>query len=69
MPVTKTGELTISPVATRKTLRVRDGIRVKYVDIVVASPQAISVTETLVGKSYKGGTIERVLDSRKKSSY
>ena len=69
MPVTKTEELTISPIATRKTLRVKEANKLKYVDIVVASTAAITVTKELVGKAYKGGTIERVLDSRKRTRY
>lgn len=69
MPVTKTGELTLSPVAIRKTLRVTINGRNKYVDIVINSIKAATVSGDLQDKTYKGGTIKRVLDPRKKTRY
>ena len=71
MPVTKTGELSISPVASRKTLRVNNeasGTN-KYVDILINAAKANTAQNTLVGKNYKGGLIKRVLDSRKQTKY
>ena len=71
MPITKTSELSISPVATRKTLRVtnENTNRTKYVDILISASEAAEATNTLIGKRYKDGVIKRVLDSRKQTKY
>lgn len=67
MPITKVEELMISPVAYKKVLRVFNSTtnKSKYVDILVEANKVLSVQTDLVGKTYKGGTIQRVLDSRK----
>ena len=69
MPVTKTAEMAISPVCARKSIRYRVGVTVKYADILISATLANNAQDTLVGRQYKGGTIERVLDPRKASRY
>ena len=70
MPITKTGELCLSPVAVRKTLRVTTTTgKTKYVDIVISSAKAAGIDKELQNKPYKGGTIKRVLDPRKQTKY
>ena len=69
MPVTKTGELAISPVASRKTLRYVVNGKKKYADILVSASKANTVQNELVEKAFKGGTIERVLDPRKATKF
>lgn len=70
MPNTKVEEILLSPVGTRKRLKV--GItngKTKYVNIVISSNKIVGLDDTLKGKNYKGGTIERVLDPRSASFY
>lgn len=70
MPICKTGELTLSPIAARKTLRVAQSSgKNKYVDIVVSASKVAGLDSALQGKAYKGGTITRVLDPRKATRY
>lgn len=70
MPLTKTEELTGSPVAVRKTLRLNAGNGVKkYSSIVVAADKAPTIDQDLVGVRHKLGVIERVLDPRKATRY
>lgn len=70
MPIVKTGELSISPVAYRKTLRVElTNGRPKYVEILISADKVATAQSELIGKTYKGGKIARVFDSRKKVNY
>lgn len=71
MPITKTEELSISPVAYRKTLRVTDTAtgRSKYVDILIAAEKVLTAQTDLFGATYKGGKITRVFESRKQTTY
>ena len=70
MPVTNTDELALSPVASRQNLRVKQSSgKNKYHSILIASALLGTAQTTLTGKTYKGGTITRVMDSRKKSNF
>lgn len=70
MPITKTAELTLSPIAARKTLRVEaTNGKIKYVDIVVAADKVNGLDTALQNKDHKQGKILRVLDPRKATRY
>lgn len=69
MPVTKAGELSLSPVASRKSIRYVANGKKKYADILIASGKANDAQDLLFGKDYKNGKIERVLDPRKATKF
>lgn len=71
MPITKIEELILSPVASRRVLRVTDSAgKNKYVDIIVASGKLATADNELTGKPFKTfGNITRVMDSRKAVKY
>ena len=70
MPVTNTDELALSPVASRKSLRSRQSNgKNKYHSILVSTTKLSTVDSDLTGKLYKGGTITRVMDSRKATNF
>ena len=67
MPITNTDELALSPVASRKSLKVKVGTKNKYVPILLSGNKVGTADTDLTGKPYKQGTITRVMDSRKAS--
>jgi hypothetical protein len=70
MPVTKVEEILKSPLGTRKKVKVKLASgKHKTVAVLVSASKALTFEDSALGNTYKGGTIDGIIDPRSASYY